>query len=134
LKAAWRSWYRTARKLNGGTAPAGIRVTEFQRRGVPHIHALTVNTCAMCGTERRQADSLWKQYGKARVTRHRPGAGAGGYLGKYLAKDSRVEIATFGRFSQFARPLPDEPWTAARLTAPAGKAGREGHPSNTGPE
>ena len=108
LNAAWRAFSQEARKLNAKVAPAGIRITEYQRRGVPHIHALTVNTVGLYGSERRLADFLWRKYGKARISRFRSKYGAAGYLGKYLAKDASVEITAFGRLWHFARFVPGD--------------------------
>jgi hypothetical protein len=104
LNAAWREWCHECHRLNGSIYPASVRVVEYQRRGVPHIHALTVNTVPLIGSEHRLADHLWAKFGKCRVTRFDPRHGAAGYLTKYLAKDARVEISATGRLEQYARP------------------------------
>lgn len=106
LNAAWREFAREARKSSDKVAPAGIRIVEYQRRGVPHIHALTI-TPGLYGAERKLADHLWDEFGKARVSRFRQHYGAAAYLGKYLAKDARVELTAFGRLHHFERTVLD---------------------------
>ena len=103
LNAAWREFSRESRKSNDKVAPAGIKIVEYQRRGVPHIHALTCNTVGLYGVEKRLADYLWEEFGKARISRFRQKYGATAYLGKYLSKDARVELNAFGRLQHFAR-------------------------------
>jgi len=103
LDAAWREFSETARKSNDRVAPASLRIVEYQRRGVPHIHALTV-TPGLYGSEHRLADHLWDEFGKAHISRYRHQYGITAYLGKYLSKDARVELTGFGRLEHWARP------------------------------
>lgn len=124
LNAAWREFAREARKSNDKVAPAGIRIIEYQRRGVPHVHALTI-TPGLYGSEYRLADHLWDEFGKARVSRFRAQFGAASYLGKYLAKDARVEITAFGRLEHFARPVPGDSALGLNRTVQDVKAGAQ---------
>jgi hypothetical protein len=104
LNAAWREFHRAAQVANGKAAPAGVRVVEYQRRGVPHIHALTCNTVPLLSREHQLENHLWYKFGKCQVLRFVPNLGASDYLCKYISKDARVEITAFGRLWHYARP------------------------------
>lgn len=103
VERAWSYWCALVRNLTG-EQPQYLRVTEYQRRGVPHVHALTTNTAGCIGFEHDLTDALWDKYGRAQMLRYNPRIGAGRYLSKYLGKDSRVEIAASGRLYQYAAP------------------------------
>jgi len=72
---------------------------EMQRRGTLHAHALLVGlpprwtSGADC---RLAAMKLWESshpnHGIARIERFDPGEGAGGYLGKYVAKGGAIDL------------------------------------------
>ena len=104
LNRAWRGFRKLVQAENVGIAPAGVRVIEYQRRGVPHIHSLTVNTVGIIGTEREIESDLWTSYGRSQIHRYNPHFGASGYLSKYLVKDARVEISAYGRLHHYQRP------------------------------
>jgi hypothetical protein len=98
---------RLIRRENGGIDVAGIMVMEYQQDGTPHLHLLTTNTVALIGRERAIENAAWTEYGKCQVLRYRPNYGANFYLGKYIAKDSRVELTAIGKLDRYRLPGKD---------------------------
>jgi|GEM_PF-3969968 len=104
LNRAWKNFSRLVRHENTGITPAGVKVIEYQRRGVPHIHSLTTNTAGIIGTEHELETALWISSGRSQLQRYNHHIGASGYLSKYLVKDARVEISAYGRLCHYQRP------------------------------
>lgn len=104
LARAWTWFQARCRTYNGGRRPAGLMVVEYQRRGVPHIHALMIMPGAI-GSERKIETECWFKFGRSTVWRYKPALGAGYYLSKYIVKDARVSVSTVGELSRFGAPL-----------------------------
>ena len=99
---AWEGWINGLRltlKAQERPMPYYVRVTEYQKRGVPHFHALIGG---VSGIRRLLFKDLWELHGFARVLPYNPRLGAGYYLGKYLAKDAG-EIRFSNTFKRLAK-------------------------------
>jgi len=102
LARAWREWVRFVRRT-GRARLEWFAVTEFQKRGVPHIHALLIAP-GIYGFERGIVDWFYDAWGINELERYNPTLGAGAYLGKYLAKDSRIRVETSRGLDQYRSP------------------------------
>jgi hypothetical protein len=89
--------------------PGFFAVTEWQRRGAVHFHALLLN---VRGLRRLDLKDYWERCGFARVVAYDPMRGANYYLGKYLFKADGPVIVSRG-LSKWLGPGPDSPTVRA---------------------
>lgn len=95
----WQRWIKTLRKEIGHRVEF-IRVTEWQKRGSPHFHALILKTDEY---DRYKAMKLWERQGNgyARIYLCEPGASY--YIAKYITKEG-FEYKTKDNFEYKTKP------------------------------
>lgn len=91
----WSSFCKELRHKTGHRVEF-VRVTEWQKRKVPHYHSLISN---VRGVDPREMQEWWyNHFGIARILPYQPKRGALYYLGKYLLKDNGKVVVSRGLY------------------------------------